>query len=196
MKMSKEKRDQIIATVIGTVMVLVAVWMFLVTPTAKSLEQAQTKADESEQNLNNARRLLTRAGHIKIEEAAVGAKLESLEATMVQGDPSLWIRVTLEKFRSQAPYKVEIPSIGQPALGEIGLLPDFAYKGVTYSLTGAAHFHELGKFLADFENAFPYIRVQNLNIAPEDFSGFEGVDRERLAFSFEIVVPLRPVKKT
>ena len=35
-----------------------------------------------------------------------------------------------------------------------------------FNLRGTAYFQDLGAFLADFENEFPYLRVQNLELEP------------------------------
>ena len=38
---------------------------------------------------------------------------------------------------------------------DVNLLPNFPYKQATLTVAGTAHFHDLGRFLADFENQIP-----------------------------------------
>jgi len=48
----------------------------------------------------------------------------------------------------------------------VTLLPGFPYNQATVSMAGSAYFWDLGKFLAEFENRFPYARIQNLSWNP------------------------------
>ena len=45
--------------------------------------------------------------------------------------------------------------------------PSFPFKQVKFTITGTAYYHDLGKFIANFENTFPHIRVVNLQIQPD-----------------------------
>jgi hypothetical protein len=76
---------------------------------------------------------------------------------------------------------------------EVGALPRFPYKAALFNVRGTAYFHDLGKFLADFENSFPYIRVQNLELEPAASSSATSTgDAEKLAFRMEIVTLINP----
>ena len=69
-------------------------------------------------------------------------------------------------------------------------LAKFPYKQVTLQVAGTAHYHDLGKFLADFENEFPHIRLVNLDIQvnPSPAAG----DVEKLVFKVDIVTLVKP----
>ncbi len=196
MKISKEKRDQLIASIMGTVMLVVAGWMFLITPSVKKLKMTAAKSEENEKTLQAHRKLLVERSQVEIELQAVSKRLQELEAQMVSGDPSIWIRERLNEFRAQAPYGVDIRTISQATEGEMGMLPDFGYKAMIFGATGLAFYHDLGRFLGDFENRYPYVRVQNLIVNPDNTLGFDGPDREKLAFQFEIVVLIKPIPKS
>jgi len=49
----------------------------------------------------------------------------------------------------------------------VGNLPKFPYQAATFGVKLSARYHDFGRFLADFENEFPYLRVKNLEVAPE-----------------------------
>ena len=98
---------------------------------------------------------------------------------------------SLRQFK--APYKVEIPQFSQ--LGppvDVNLLPNFPYKQATLTVAGTAHFHDLGHFLADFENQFPHVRLVNLSLDANAAS--PAVEPETLSFKMDIVtlVKLNP----
>ncbi|WP_310582835.1 hypothetical protein [Deinococcus sp.] len=58
-------------------------------------------------------------------------------------------------------------------------------------MRGSAHYQDFGRFLADFENNFPCIRVQNIELDP--VGAIAGSDhREKLNFKMELVTLVRP----
>ena len=64
-------------------------------------------------------------------------------------------------------------------------MPDFPYKQATLTVAGTARFHELGQFLADFENRFPHVRLVNLTLDANSPSA--AVEPETLSFKLDIV---------
>ena len=69
------------------------------------------------------------------------------------------------------------------------LLPHFPYKQLKVTVNGTAYYHDLGKFIADFENTYPHARVVNLTIDP---AGGTGDDSEKLAFRMDIIALINP----
>jgi len=110
--------------------------------------------------------------------------LSRAEEDMASGDLYSWTINAMRPFKQV--YKVEITDIGHPVVGDVDLLPAFPYKQIRFTINGKAFYHDLGKFVADFENAFPHARVVNLII---DSSGGEG---EKLVFRMDIIVPVKP----
>ena len=108
---------------------------------------------------------------------------------MVSGDPYSWVINTIREFKGA--YKVEIPQFSPISpQSDVNLLAKFPYKQVTLTLSGAAYYHDLGKFLADFENQFPHIRLVNLDITLNPNPG--GGDIERLVFKVDMVTLVKP----
>jgi len=66
---------------------------------------------------------------------------------------------------------------------EVNLLANFPYKQTTLSVAGSAHYHDLGRFLADFENRFPHIRVSNLSLDLDAAAA----EPETLSFRMDII---------
>lgn len=194
-KLTKEKRDQLILTGLMSVMIIVAVWMLLIGPTRKSLVSLVGEVQTTGDQLRDAQRVVARAGQIDLEMKATARFLADMEKDMVEGDPNLWIRSTLNEFYSSTAHSMALPAIGPPTERPIGLLPDFPYQGLMFQLSGSAYYHEIGKFIADFENRYPYIRVQNLDFRPDLSVGRFGPSSELLAYTFEIIVPVKPQEK-
>jgi hypothetical protein len=67
----------------------------------------------------------------------------------------------------------------------VTLLPKFPYKQVVMTIIGTAYYHDLGKFIADYENEFPTSRIMNLDLSPASVQSAD--EKEKLAFKFDIV---------
>jgi hypothetical protein len=176
-------------------MIIVAVWMLLIGPTRGALAALAGEVQSTADRLNEAEGLVARAGRIDIERTATSRFLAAMERDMVEGDPNLWIRSTLNEFYQSAPRNMDLPSIGVPKEAQIGLLPDVPYKALHFVLSGSGYYHEIGKFIADLENRYPYIQVRNLDLRPDDSVGRFGPSVELLSYTFEIIVPVKPVEK-
>ena len=118
----------------------------------------------------------------------VSGTLAAYEADMGAGDLYSWGLDVLRRFR--AAYKVDVPVVAQPVVGECTLLPKFPYKQAVFTIGGTAYYHDLGRFLADFENQFPHVRIVGLNLSP--VSSLVGVEKEKLEFKLDVVALLRP----
>ena len=86
-------------------------------------------------------------------------------------------------------YKtVSIADIKPPEITEKGVITAFPYKWAKFHITGEGHYHDFGKFIADFENAFPFFRIENLDISVPGLRK----DPDMLSYSFDIVTPQVP----
>jgi hypothetical protein len=193
----KEKRDRLVLVIIGTLVILVAFWMGLLGPQRRGLNQALKKASEQASQVSNAERLTGMTSQLERNLLEANGRLLVLERTMASGDMYSWIIQTMNRFKDG--YKVEIPHFSREAPTEVGMFAKFPYRAVVFNLRGYAYYHELGRFIADFENVFPHIRVQRLDLepsfnpnTPESTSTGSGDDPEKLGFRMEIVVLVNP----
>jgi hypothetical protein len=186
----KEKRDKIILTAAITLAAMVGVYFFVVRAQHASLQSRKEKIEQTAQKVKNANSLLQNSTKYEQQLRTAEQRLQTLEDTMASGDLYSWVIKTMNRF--QAGHKVEIPNYTPPAVGEVGLLPKFPYKAATFALRGTAHFHEFGKFLADFENTFPCMRVQNVDIEPLGILAANPTEQEKVSFKMEIVALIKP----
>jgi hypothetical protein len=133
---------------------------------------------------------LTLAGAKQVQDALAetGLKVSHIEQTMASGDLYSWAINTLRQFKSG--YKqIEIPQFSQiDGPKDCDLLPHFPYKQARMSIAGKAFYYDFGKFVADFENQFPHMRLLNLSLQPSSSPG----DVEKLSFNMEIVMLVKP----
>jgi hypothetical protein len=159
----------------------------LIRPQYQTLSKiAKTESDERDK-LQKIKDTIKKAGDAATQLSNVTSNLSRGEEDMASGDIYAWTYDTIRKFK--ASYRVDVPTIGQPSLGEVDVLPQFPYKQIRVSISGTAHYHDLGRFIADFENTFPHIRVVNLTIEPVNATE---PGNERLSFRMDIVALVKP----
>src|SRR5438105_1234120 len=187
----KEKRDRLLLIAIGTVICVAALWYVVIQSQKKTRDRIAKEILDQKNKVENAQRLVSLTAEIQKKLDVSAKELKTIEESMASGDMYSWIITTINKFR--ADRKVEIPQFSREVPTEVGVLPKFPYRAALFNVRGTAYFHDFGKFVADFENAFPYIRVQNLELEPMSGSGTTSVaDPEKLAFKMEIVTLVNP----
>lgn len=190
-QLSKQKRDRLILVALGSLAVLVGLYYGVIANQRNSLEQIAKKQVEKENKLQGGQHLVTSTPQIQQNLEGTLARLKAVESTMASGDLYSWIILTVNAFKEN--YKVEIPQFSREVAGEVGMYARFPYRAAIFHLRGTAYFHEFGRFVADFENTFPYMRIQNIELDPSTASSANvQSDAERLAFRMEIVALVNP----
>lgn len=191
----KEKRDRIVLIILGALAVVAGLYYGVINPQSKSLMDAARRQVEQEDRIASADRLVRSVTQVEKNLEQVADNLRAIEATMASGDMYSWVIQTVNGFREN--YNIEIPQFSREVATEVGMFQKFPYKAVAFHLRGTARYHDFGRFVADFENAFPYMRIQNIELEPAAASsatgGRSGSDtREKLAFKFEVVALVKP----
>jgi hypothetical protein len=195
-RLSKEKRDRLILVIIMTIAISVGLWYGIITTRKVRLEEAKVTIRAAIDKLEKAKKLVKQSDKAESQVTAAETRLKVVEESMASGvDHYTWAIMLLEKARAH--HDVKIIEVTRPVKGEVGLLAQFPYQAAIFTARGAGHFHDFGKFLADFENSFPYFRVQNISLAPgldsvaaSDSTSVSGA--ENLSFRMEIVALIKP----
>jgi hypothetical protein len=181
--LSKEKRNQLVLTVLLTGGVLAGLWFGLIRIQQQSLAVLAGNKVSAEQKLDQVRQAIETADVVEAQLAQAEQRLAKIESSMANGDLYSWSINTLKQFKLG--YKVEIPQFSQiDGPKEMNMLAGFPYKQANMTISGTAFYPDFGKFVADFENRFPYMRV--LNVSLEPVPALVGVEKERLGFRMEI----------
>ena len=186
----EEKRDRLLLISVGTVVAVVVLWYLVIQTQNKAIARLKTQNLDHKTKVENAQRLLSSTAELQKQLDGSAQELKTIEDAMASGDMYSWIILTINKFR--ADRKVDIPQFSREVPTEVGVLPKFPYRAALFNVRGTAYFHDFGKFIADFENAFPYIRVQNLELEPLGSTQATPADAEKLAFKMEIVTLVNP----
>jgi hypothetical protein len=139
---------------------------------------------DTRDKIDRIQTVVTGATQVEAGLKVASERLYVIENGMPSGDLFSWIVRTIKTFNNPT-YKVDMPQFGIPVVNPVSMLPNFPYSQSSVAVSGNAYYSEFGKFLADFENHFPYMRVQNLSLEPG--GGTTPEEREKLAFHMEIV---------
>jgi hypothetical protein len=186
-KLPKVKRDHLILVGMGTLLALVAIGYGLIRPQYATISEINKQIDSKRDDLQKMEYTIKNADSISAQLEDLTDTLTQAESDMASGDPASWIYDTIRNFKGK--YKVDISVKGQLATGPVDLLPKFPYKQLKVTVGGTAYYHDLGKFIADFENAHPHARIANLDLVPADGPGD---NNEKLVIKMDIIALINP----
>jgi capsular polysaccharide biosynthesis protein len=129
-RLSKEKRNQLIIVIIASVAILALIGFSLIRPQYGSLSKIEKDKQAADSQLQNIKSAIKNVEGIASELIEVTNALSRAEADMASGDVYSWTYDTIRHFKQQ--YKVEIPEIGHPTIGNVDLLPSFPYKQIQF----------------------------------------------------------------
>ncbi len=188
-KLSKDKQQKLVAVAVVTAGFVVLLWFVLISPLRSELAGLATRVQEASQSVEKGKRTITLTPLVTNELAIAMAKITTAEATMASGDLYDWMIRTMNRFK--ASYAIEIPQISRETPCEVGMFPEFPYKAATFALRGTAYYQDLGKFLADLENAFPCAQALNLQLTSGTVQ--QNPDDEHLQFSLDFLTLVKPL---
>lgn len=187
-RLSKEKRNQLTLVILATMFVLAGLWFGLISWQQGRVADLASEKLASKHKFNEMVEAIERGEHVLDQLATAGGELTPLENDMASGDLYAWAINTVREFKSA--YSVDIPQFSTISVAETSLLPKFPYQQATLTVSGTAEYHDLGLFIADFENRFPHIRILNLEMEPAPAG--EARAAEKLAFKMDIVALVKP----
>ncbi len=183
-KLPKEKRNQLMLTSAAILLALGGLYFTLIRYQQEGLKNWDNRKATTEKKLSEIRENIKNSRQIEADLLAVSGQLAQAEEGMPSGDIYASLVDTIRKFKLGR--QVEIPQFNSPGNAtDVNLLPKFPYKQVVMTVVGSAHYHDLGKFIADFENEYPSARIINLDLTPA--SAAAPADKEKLAFKLDIV---------
>lgn len=186
-KLPPAKRNQLIMVLLVTAILIGLVYFFLILPQGNSNVQLANETKAARTKLDTYKAAIKQANTTADSLRDILKKLGEAEQDVASGDVNAWAYDTLRQFKSN--HQVDIPNIGQTTSpGEVDLIPAFPYRQIKVALNGSAYYSDLGKFVADFENNFPHMRLLNLSAEPASEQGAG----EHLNFHFEVAVLVKP----
>ena len=190
-KLSKEKRDRLVLVVIGALLAMGGLWFFLINPQRGTLAAKKKEIEQADAALKEVTEKVKQADQFTVRLDEATALLEQREKMMGPPNPYRWFVSTIDEF-THVYSQVTLKERRNEVVEDVQLLAKFPYKQATFKVTGTATYAALGRFIADFENKFPYMRVQNLQMDPDTSAAVGQAPGERLNFILDIVTLLKP----
>ena len=188
-KLSKEKRDQLILVAMGTLVIVIGLWFGVISTQKDALALTLKRKTEAVDKLSRGQLYVKNASMVQSNLTVATERLNSLEAKMATGDLFSWIILTLDEFKKTHP--VNFVDFQRERLQKFELMPDFPYTNAAlFHVRVEAFYHDFGKFLADFENRFPHMLVQNLDINTPNLP--DPTAPEKLSFEIDVVALIKP----
>lgn len=181
---TREKRTQLYFTLAAVVLAVVGLGFFVIRPQYQKLAIIRNETAETEGKWQDEKKVIKESASSTSDLAKLDQELLTNEQDMASGDIYAWTLDTIRHFKEG--HKVDVPEIGQPTVGQMDLLPNFPYQQLRFTIHGAGYYHDIGRFIADFENRYPHMRVVDLVMDP-----IGGGDSEKLAFSMDIVALIK-----
>jgi hypothetical protein len=186
-RLPKQQRDKLILTIVGTVFIASGLYFGVIQFQLDQLKNLRADKDKDSIKAKDVEDSIRNAKQIQVDLGRKTAQLSTVESDMASGDAYLWMVNLIRQFK--AGYNVDISQFSGISKPEVGLYPKFAYNQVSINVGGSAYYHDLGKFLADFENRFPHIRIQEITLEPP---GVPSGDRDKLNFRLQVVALMKP----
>lgn len=186
-RLPKEQRDKLILTIVGTVFIVAGLYFGLISFQQGQLQTLKAKKEQDTSKAKDVEDSIRNAKNIKADLDQKIIDLSKAESDMASGDTYLWMVNLIRQFKLG--YNVDISQFSAISKPDVGLYPKFAYNQVAINVGGAAYYHDLGRFISDFENHFPHIRIQEITLEPP---GVPTGDRDKLNFRMQVVALMKP----
>ena len=183
-KLSKDKRNQLILVAMVTAGIIAGLWFYVIAGQKQTIAEISQKLQDTQSQIDRVQTVVTGTAQVEAGLKIASERLYIIENGMPSGDLFSWMVRAIKTFNHPG-YKVEMPQFGIPVVSPVSMLPNFPYSQSAVAVSGNSYYSEFGKFLSDFENHFPYMRVQNLSLEPG--GGTTPDEREKLSFHMEIV---------
>ncbi len=168
-KLSKDKRDKVILTCLLFLGIAGGLYTFVLGSQSDQLSILSKQIVVAHDKLAKAERLLKSA---PIFDASLKNNQKVIDERQVNMAPAgqyyYWFLKLMDQFRDEEKLPASfITDITQPEFIEAGLVPAFPYKAASFGLRLNGQYQDIGRFIADLENNFPYFRVQNIRLVPQ-----------------------------
>ena len=182
-KLPRVQKERLVFIVTLTTLLSVVLYQMVITP-AKDVFQVRSRLLNDWQQAQRGGKSQSEvlAGiNRDLDEANV--KIRQSEASISVGDPYRWLMKTLPNFYEADP--VDLLNYEPPATHDWQIYPKVPYRAVTFTVSGTAYYHDLGRLLMAIENTHPYIRIRRLDLEPKHSADPEDKEDEKLNFRIE-----------
>lgn len=196
-KLSKEKRDKLLLTCIGAGGIVAVLYFLIITDQKAEIAELQSKIVALRSKRDTSEKQTKRSGQAQADLEAARKVLAQKQTDMPrEGEDHVWFFRIMDDYRRK--YDLDVVEIKNPYATDAGVLPKFQFKAVALEVIMAGSYADFGRFLADFENTYPYMRVQLVSVTPEfrtttttaragESTASQGEATDKLRFNYKVI---------
>jgi hypothetical protein len=188
---TRASRQRVVQAVALSLSVLGVIYGLLVHPQQAELRESRREMADLALEADRARGATLMAEMARMDMNAASNKLALIESSMASGDVYLWTVKAFEKY--QRMHDIRFNAIDRPEIVKTGSLPAVPYQTARVVVSGHATYHQFGRFLADFENAYPFARLEDLELTAPLFNRTHDEESERLQFILRVALLIKPL---
>jgi Tfp pilus assembly protein PilO len=194
-KLTKEKKSQLALVLVVIAVIGTGLYMGLIRYQQGKIRALGVESVKAEKKVSQISETSRSSAKIEAELKAINGELATREGEMASDDLYAAVINTIRQFKLD--YDVDIKQFSSKGIASMNLIPRFPYQQFTVSIMGSAHYHDIGKFIADFENRFQSARILNVEFTPDTQSSG---GPEKLMFRMDVVSLVKagesaPIKK-
>jgi len=177
----------------GACLSLMILWGIIIRPTQNHIKTLHDNLTETKRKIEFSQRAVNNTDRMNADLEDSNQRLNQKENRGVaSGDIYLWVVNLL--LEMQTTNSVEFREFEQPRIGDLTMGPWIPYHAAMCRVRGIGRYHELGKFLANFENRYPLIRLLKLELEPASDFRVDPNLPGKLTIDMEFIVLVKPPK--
>lgn len=180
---SRVQKERIVFIIMLTALLSVILYQMVITPAQDVLQVRSRLLNDWEQAQRAGKSQSEVLARLNRDYDDANAKIRQAEASIATGDPYRWLMKTLPNFYEADP--VDLLNYEPPAIHDWQIYPKVPYRAVTFTVSGTAYYHDLGRLLMAIENSHPYIRIRRLDLEPKHSADPDDKEDEKLNFRLE-----------
>jgi Tfp pilus assembly protein PilO len=189
-KPAGHKKKKVVAILMGTSLVIVAIHSTVIQLLGESISKTQVKIGETQYKLKKSEFNVGKTKQIMASLQTLEKQIDREEQSLPRGDVYLWMLKSMEKFRLRNNF--DLNTIDPPKPADTNTLPSLPYTLMNFTLSGSGHYQDIGLFVDDFERAFPYLRLNSLELEPESVAKSPNEEQnESLRFKMTFLTPIK-----
>ncbi len=160
--MDLDRRNRLLLVVLMTLLGLVVVYYGVISPLNYQLRQEATRLEDEQRKLGMLKNQLGQMERFMAEAAKQKELLEDWKNRVPKG---VLVRWFLDRALPLAKADgIFSPDVKTPSILTAGEKQDLGYSRVSVGVVGLGRYDQVGKFVADFENEFPFSEVSSLRL--------------------------------
>ena len=186
---SRVQKERLVFIVMMTLLLSVILYQMVVSPARDVLEIRSRLLADWQAAQRDGKSQTDVFARLNRDYDDTNEKIRQCETTIATGDPYRWLMKTLPNFYEADP--VDLLNYEPPQTHDWQIYPKVAYRAVTFTVSGAAYYQDLGKLLVALENSHEYLRIKRLDLEPKHSAEPGDNEEEKLNFRIEFVSMLK-----